>query len=91
MTNRAGELDRKMFTLVASTPWPFAQKWLPSLSHAANHGKLWGACAVVLAVAGDRSARRGALRGAGALAIASLVGNTVAKGAAHRRRPDASA
>ncbi|MFG3430366.1 bifunctional phosphatase PAP2/diacylglycerol kinase family protein [Streptomyces californicus] len=90
MTNRAVELDRKLFAEVASTRWPSAERWLPSLSRAANHGRLWGASATVLAVFGDQSARRGALRGVGALAIASLMSNTLGKDLAHRRRPDLS-
>ncbi|MER5888754.1 phosphatase PAP2 family protein [Streptomyces sp. NPDC001941] len=90
MTNRAVALDRKLFTRIASARWPHAERWLPSLSAAANHGKLWGACAGTLALVGGRPARHGALRGAGALALASLTTNVIGKGLTRRRRPDIS-
>ncbi|PJT49765.1 phosphoesterase, partial [Streptomyces albidoflavus] len=88
MTNRAVALDRKLFAKVASTGGPRAERVLPCLSEAADHGKVWGMCAALLATAGDRAARRGALRGSGALAIASLLGNTLGKDLTRRRRPD---
>ncbi|MFD4305978.1 phosphatase PAP2 family protein [Streptomyces albidoflavus] len=88
MTNRAVALDRKLFAKVASTGGPRAGRVLPCLSEAADHGKVWGMCAALLAMAGDRAARRGALRGSGALAIASLLGNTLGKDLTRRRRPD---
>ncbi|MGH4031042.1 bifunctional phosphatase PAP2/diacylglycerol kinase family protein [Actinomycetota bacterium Odt1-20B] len=80
-------LDRRMFLRVAESRLPGAEQVLPRLSRAANHGRLWFATAGALAAAGGPRARRAAVRGAGALALASLATNTVAKYAVRRPRP----
>ncbi|WVT95842.1 phosphatase PAP2 family protein [Streptomyces xanthochromogenes] len=85
--SRMGAIDRRWFERVATARLAGADQVLPRLSHAANHGKLWFATAGVLAVAGGPTARRAARRGIGALAVASLATNTVAKYATRRRRP----
>jgi diacylglycerol kinase family enzyme/membrane-associated phospholipid phosphatase len=79
--------DAALFAEVADRNWPGAEPVLPRLSRAANHGRLWGAVAVGMAVAGGRDGRRAALRGIGSLALASLTVNTVGKGAVRRARP----
>ncbi|WP_037908587.1 phosphatase PAP2 family protein [Actinacidiphila yeochonensis] len=79
--------DRAVFAQVAKVQWPGAEPVLPRLSRAANHGRLWGALAAGMAVAGGRNGRRAALRGMGSLALASLTVNTVGKGAVGRARP----
>ncbi|MFG1811793.1 bifunctional phosphatase PAP2/diacylglycerol kinase family protein [Streptomyces sp. NPDC049040] len=79
--------DTALFAEVAGRHWPGAEPVLPRLSRAANHGRLWGAVAVGMAVAGGRDGRRAALRGIGSLALASLTVNTVGKGAVRRTRP----
>ncbi|MFG3280935.1 bifunctional phosphatase PAP2/diacylglycerol kinase family protein [Streptomyces sp. NPDC048111] len=84
---RLGTIDRRWFERVATARLAGADQVLPRLSHAANHGRLWFAAAGVLAVAGGPTARRAARRGIGALALASLTTNTVAKYATRRPRP----
>ncbi|MGI5134576.1 hypothetical protein [Streptomyces sp. CA-106110] len=82
-----GELDRRLFTRVATARVPGADPALIRLSHLADHGRLWMGAATGLAALGGRSARRAALRGIGSLAIASLTVNTVVKWSARRPRP----
>ncbi|MEU3369938.1 phosphatase PAP2 family protein [Streptomyces sp. NPDC006660] len=84
---RMGTIDRRWFERVATARLAGADRVLPRLSRAANHGGLWFATAAVLAAAGGPTARRAARRGAGALALASLTTNTVAKYATRRGRP----
>ncbi|MFI0899176.1 phosphatase PAP2 family protein [Streptomyces sp. NPDC020983] len=79
--------DAALFAAVARQRWPGAEPVLPRLSRAADHGRLWGAVAAGMAVAGGRDGRRAALRAAGSLALASLVANTAGKGAFRRARP----
>ncbi|MFF1379009.1 bifunctional phosphatase PAP2/diacylglycerol kinase family protein [Streptomyces sp. NPDC058308] len=86
MTGRIGSIDRRWFERVASARLPGGEL-LPPLSAAANHGRLWFGSAAVLAAVGGPAARRAARRGAGALALASLTTNAVAKYAVRRRRP----
>ncbi len=85
--SRMGTIDRRWFERVATARLAGADQVLPRLSRAANHGRLWFAAAGVLAVAGGPAARRAARRGIGALALASLTTNTVAKYATRRQRP----
>ncbi|MFD4631784.1 bifunctional phosphatase PAP2/diacylglycerol kinase family protein [Streptomyces sp. NPDC058284] len=87
MTGRIGSIDRRWFERVASARLPGAEQLLPPLSRAANHGRLWFGSAAVLAAVGGPAARRAARRGVGALALASLTTNSVAKYAVRRRRP----
>ncbi len=79
--------DRALFTAVAGAPLPGADRVLRRLSRAADHGVLWGAAAAGIAVLGGRPGRRAALRGAGSLALASAVVNTLGKHAVRRPRP----
>src|SRR3954471_21455396 len=85
--SRMGAIDRRWFERVAGAKLAGAEQVLPTLSHAANHGRLWFAAAAALSVAGGPTARGAARRGIGALALASLTTNTVAKYATRRRRP----
>ncbi len=87
MTYPWKEWDRTLFTQVASRHWPGAERALPRLSHAADHGRLWFALAAGIAAVDRRSGKRVALRGLGSLAVASLAVNTVGKGLAGRARP----
>ncbi|PBC71016.1 undecaprenyl-diphosphatase [Streptomyces sp. TLI_235] len=80
-------LDRRLFARVAVSRLRGAHPVLPRLSAAANHGVLWFGVAAALAATGDRTARRAALRGAGSLALASLLANVPAKYATRRPRP----
>ncbi|OLR93864.1 bifunctional phosphatase PAP2/diacylglycerol kinase family protein [Actinokineospora bangkokensis] len=61
---------------------------MKALSTSANKGRLWFAVAGALALAGGAH-RRAALRGVGAIAIASTSANLVAKNLFPRRRPAA--
>ncbi|MER8188328.1 phosphatase PAP2 family protein [Kitasatospora sp. NPDC094015] len=81
------DLDRRLFNRVALSRLRGAHPVLPRLTRAADHGVLWLGTAAVLAATGHRTARRAALRGAGALALASLTANVLAKGASRRPRP----
>ncbi|AZM51895.1 phosphoesterase [Streptomyces sp. WAC 01529] len=87
MTGRIGRIDRRWFERVAAARLTGAEQVLPPLSHAANHGRLWLGAAALLAAAGGPAARRAARRGVGALALASLTTNAVAKYAVRRSRP----
>ncbi|MET9696208.1 phosphatase PAP2 family protein [Streptomyces sp. NPDC006529] len=79
--------DRALFDAVAHRQWPGAQKVLPRLGRAANHGVLWAGAASALAVFGSVRARRGAVRGMASLALASATINTVGKWSVRRARP----
>ncbi|MFE2137997.1 bifunctional phosphatase PAP2/diacylglycerol kinase family protein, partial [Streptomyces sp. NPDC059466] len=82
-----GDVDRRVFRHVAAARLPGADPALRRLSHAADHGRLWLGAAAGLALVGDGTGRRAALRGLGALALASLTVNTVAKWSTRRPRP----
>nr|WP_308120470.1 phosphatase PAP2 family protein [Streptomyces bambusae] len=82
-----GRWDRALFDAVARRHWPGADRVLPRLGRAANHGVLWGGTAAVLAVFGSASARRAAARGVASLALASATINTVGKWSVRRPRP----
>ncbi|MFF0413501.1 bifunctional phosphatase PAP2/diacylglycerol kinase family protein [Kitasatospora sp. NPDC004745] len=84
---RLDAIDRALFDRLAAAPLHGARPWLRALSRAADHGALWTGTAAVLGATGGRSGRRAALRGLGALALASLTANTVAKHATRRPRP----
>lgn len=84
---RVSAWDHRAFYRVATRHLPGADRVLPRLSRAANHGGLWFAVAAGLAAAGQPAARRGALRGAASLALASAAVNTLGKGTVRRARP----
>ncbi|MET9961867.1 phosphatase PAP2 family protein [Streptomyces sp. NPDC006326] len=83
----AARWDRALFDAVARRHWPGADRVLPRLGRAANHGVLWGGAAAALAVFGSARARKAALRGAASLALASATINTVGKWSVRRPRP----
>ncbi|GGO95031.1 diacylglycerol/lipid kinase family protein [Wenjunlia tyrosinilytica] len=87
MRRRIGDLDQRLFARVAASRLRGAHPLLPKLSRAADHGLLWFGTAAVLGASGGRAARRAALRGVGALAIASAITNTLAKPSTRRTRP----
>ncbi|MET7361332.1 phosphatase PAP2 family protein [Streptomyces sp. NPDC005562] len=87
MTGRIGSIDRRWFERVASARLPGAEQLLPPLSSAADHGRLWLGAAGAIAALGGPAARRAARRGTGALALASLTTNVLAKYAVRRHRP----
>lgn len=79
--------DRRLFDAVAQRHWPGADRVLPRLGRAANHGVLWGGAAVAIGVFGSTRSRKAALRGAASLALASATINTVGKWSVRRARP----
>ncbi|MFF4319916.1 bifunctional phosphatase PAP2/diacylglycerol kinase family protein [Streptomyces sp. NPDC001568] len=79
--------DRQLFEAVARRHWPGADRVLPRLGRAANHGVLWGGTAVAISVLGSPRARKAAVRGAASLALASATINTVGKWSVRRPRP----
>ncbi|MCX4525924.1 MULTISPECIES: bifunctional phosphatase PAP2/diacylglycerol kinase family protein [unclassified Streptomyces] len=79
--------DRALFDAVARRHWPGADRVLPALGRAANHGVLWGGTAAAIAVFGSARARKAALGGAASLALASATVNTVGKWSVRRPRP----
>lgn len=81
-------LDAAVYSAVASTPTPTLDRALGRISNAANRSKLWGACALTLAVAGGRPGRAAAVDGLASIAVTSAVVNLVLKRAGGRRRPD---
>lgn len=83
----AARWDRKLFDEVARRHWPAADRVLPRLGRAANHGVLWGGAAAAIAVLGSAGARKAALCGAASLALASATVNTVGKWSVRRPRP----
>lgn len=83
----AAAWDRAGFDAVARRHWPGADRVLPRLGRAANHGVLWGGAAAALAVFGSARTRRAAVRGVASLALASATINTVGKWSVRRPRP----
>lgn len=81
-------LDAAVYAAVARTPTPTLDRALSRVSTAANHSKLWGACALALAVAGGRPGRAAAADGLASIAVTSAVVNLALKRAGGRRRPD---
>ncbi|MCX4778453.1 bifunctional phosphatase PAP2/diacylglycerol kinase family protein [Streptomyces sp. NBC_01264] len=79
--------DRWLFDVVARRHWPGADRVLPRLGRAANHGLLWGGAAAGIAVLGSTGARKAAVRGVASLALASATINTVGKWSVRRPRP----
>ncbi|MGW1774306.1 phosphatase PAP2 family protein [Streptomyces sp. NPDC002104] len=79
--------DRLLFDFVARRHWPGADRVLPRLGRAANHGLLWGGAAAGIAVLGSAGARKAAVRGVASLALASATINTVGKWSVRRARP----
>ncbi|WP_329385443.1 phosphatase PAP2 family protein [Streptomyces sp. NBC_01351] len=79
--------DRRLFDAVARRHWPGADRVLPGLGRAANHGVLWAGAAAAIAVFGSAGARKAAVRGVASLALASATINTVGKWSVRRPRP----
>ncbi|MEB3962603.1 phosphoesterase, partial [Streptomyces kunmingensis] len=79
LRGRLAALDMRLFENAAEKRWPGAERILPGLSRAANHGVLWFAVGGALAATGSPRARRAALRGVASLALASATINTLGK------------
>jgi diacylglycerol kinase family enzyme/membrane-associated phospholipid phosphatase len=83
-----GTLDREIFEAVAESPSPLLDAFMPKLTAAADHSKLWLAIAAGIAAVGTPSMKRGAARGVATLAVTSAVTNQVAKRVWKRPRPN---
>ncbi|MGW4546590.1 phosphatase PAP2 family protein [Streptomyces violaceorubidus] len=83
-------VDGALYAAVAATSTPALDRALRRLSHAADHSKISLGIAAALALGGAR-ARRAALAGVGALAVASASTNLLGKRLVHRARPDREA
>jgi undecaprenyl-diphosphatase len=79
--------DARLHAFIGRLPTTPADRWLRRLSTYANHGRLWLAIAVVLGLR-KGPLRRGAVRGAGSLAVSSALVNIVLKRFFGRVRPD---
>ncbi|GGP52802.1 phosphatase PAP2 family protein [Streptomyces sindenensis] len=83
-------VDGAVYAAVAGTPTPTLDAALRRLSRAADHSKLSLGIAAGLAVFPGRP-RRAACAGLGAVAVASVSANLLAKRLVRRRRPDREA
>ncbi|HEX6472023.1 MAG TPA: phosphatase PAP2 family protein [Streptosporangiaceae bacterium] len=84
---RVGVFDQMLFDAVAAARLPGLERVLPGLSRVADHSVLWWSLAGGMAFGGGMRLRRGALRGAVAIAIASPLTNAVGKQLFRRARP----
>ncbi len=82
-----GALDVEVFDAIADSQSPLLDTWMPALSRAADHSKLWIAIGAAMGVSGNRSARFAGGRGLAAVAVSSLITNQVAKRVWRRPRP----
>ncbi|WP_328656273.1 phosphatase PAP2 family protein [Streptomyces sp. NBC_00334] len=83
-------VDGALYAAVAATSTPTLDRVLRRLSNAADHSKVSLGIAAALALCGTR-ARRAALVGVGAIAVASASTNLLGKRLVHRARPDREA
>jgi undecaprenyl-diphosphatase len=86
--DRITALDRAVMARVSAADSKTLDRVMPALSQAANHSVLWLGVAAGLAVTRDKWARRAALRGLGAVALASTTANVAGKRLTRRVRPD---
>jgi undecaprenyl-diphosphatase len=84
-------LDHAVYDAIARSPTPSLDRELATLSRAADHSKLWLACAGLMALRGGRRGRHAAVRGLGAIAVASGGVNLGFKLLSRRGRPDRAA
>ena len=81
------EFDEEVFERIAGWESPAMDRFMPALSQAASHSKIWIAMAAAMSLAGDKKGRRTAVEALAAVAITSFLANLVAKGIFRRRRP----
>jgi membrane-associated phospholipid phosphatase len=86
--NEAKKVDTAVYAAVAGTETPTLDAAMRSLSHAADHSKLWFGAAAGLALLGGNGGRRAAIHGLASLGLASAFANLVAKPLTTRRRPE---
>lgn len=83
----ASRMDKAIYRAVAGTPTPSLDRWMRSLSGAANYSRLWIGSAALLAVVGGPKGRRAAVRGLASVGVSSLVINAAVKPVWRRQRP----
>jgi membrane-associated phospholipid phosphatase len=83
----ASGMDKAIYRTIAATPTPALDRWMRSLSHAANYSRLWIGSAAVLALVGGPKGRRAAVRGLASVAVTSAVINAAVKPTWRRQRP----
>lgn len=86
----ASRMDQAIYRAVAGTPTPALDRWMRSLSGAANYSRLWIGSATVLALVGGPKGRRAAVEGLASVAVTSAVVNVAVKQAWRRNRPTRS-
>ena len=79
--------DQRVLDHVAGVESGVLDRVLPPLSVAANYSRLWLGFSAVLVMTGRADARRAAVRGLVAVAVASATANVLAKGVSRRVRP----
>lgn len=84
----AKKVDTALYAAVAGTETPRLDVAMRQLSRAADHGKLWFACAAALVLLGGPGGRRAAQTGLASLGLASAFANLVGKPLTTRRRPE---
>ena len=87
LLRRLDELDDEVFERISGWESPAMDRFMPALSQAASHSKIWMTVAVALSLAGGKKGRRTAVEGLTAVGITSLLANVVAKGLFRRQRP----
>ena len=85
--DEASRMDHAIYRTVAETPTPALDRWMRSLSGAANYSRLWIGTAAVLVVVGGPKGRRAAVRGLASVAVTSVVANAAVKQVWRRQRP----
>jgi membrane-associated phospholipid phosphatase len=83
----ASRMDHAVYRAVAETSTPELDRWMRSLSGAANYSRLWIGSAAVLALAGGPKGRRAAVQGLASVAVTSVVINVGVKQVWRRQRP----
>jgi membrane-associated phospholipid phosphatase len=89
--NELVAIDTAVYGAIAWTRTPTLDRAFQRISHAADHSKLWLACAAGLALSGGDAGRRAAVNGVASIAVTSAVVNAVLKPLARRRRPGRAA
>jgi membrane-associated phospholipid phosphatase len=81
------EVDKAVYGAIARQPTPHLDRPVSLVSQSANYSRIWIGAAAVLYLFGGSSGRRAATRGLGAVALASVTVNVLAKSLYRRRRP----
>ncbi len=81
------DLDRSVFTTLASWHSPALDRTMPELSVVASKSRLWIAIAALLAIFGGEKGRWTAVEGMVAIGVNSFMANVVFKRLVRRQRP----